>query len=186
MKTLIVEDRVITLKKKTVIEKIMNREDALEFFDIFIKEYAGLDEYDFIMDEEDFVDLVLSNYSIESEKAFVKLSNAYVARRGTLVGYMIGVLCQLNYKATELIKLTNSELFEVFTLTIYNTVCQTKPEVARNIAKDIVKFGITEGTANIYIENGIPENSGDGKTEKSEPRVTTEEEDIRQLFKELK
>ncbi|MGL6098377.1 MAG: hypothetical protein ACRCZ9_03415 [Fusobacteriaceae bacterium] len=185
MKTLIVEDKTLTLKRKTIFEKTIKREDALEYFDVFIKEYLNLDEYDFFMDKEEFVDLILSHYTLESEKSFVRHSNAYVARRNTLTGYMIGVLCQLNYKATELLNLTATELFEVFTLTVYNTVCKNNPETARSIAKDLTVFGITEETANIFIENGIPENSGDGKTEKVEPRKTSEEEDIRQLFKDL-
>ncbi|MGL5717434.1 MAG: hypothetical protein ACRCX2_30755 [Paraclostridium sp.] len=186
LKKLIIENQTFTLKKKTLLEKVMKKEDAVEYFDVFLKEYLGTEEYTLEMGKEEFVNLILDQYSISNEKAFVAHSNAFVNRRNTLVGYMMSLLCQLDYKATELIHLTQSELFEVFTLAVYNGVCMKKPELAKNIADDLEALGITKETATVYINNGIPENSAGGKIEKVEPRTTTDEEDIRQIFKELK
>ncbi|MGL4987629.1 MAG: hypothetical protein ACRCX2_05300 [Paraclostridium sp.] len=185
MKKLIIEGKTFTLKKKTILEPIISKEDALEYFEVFLKEYLGEAEYGISMDKSEFLDLILSHYSISNESSFTRLSNAYVKRRGTLVGYMLGVLCQLDYKATDLIKLTQSELFDIFTLAVHNTVCVKNPEIAYSISDDLERFGISKNTASVYIQNGIPENSAGGKVEKTEPRVTTEEEDIKQLFKDL-
>lgn len=187
MKKIAINGVTLNLKKKTVLEKVMTKTDAYEFFDVFLKEYLGLNEYPIELssiEKGEFIDLVLSNYSISNEESFIRASNAFTNRRNTLVGYMMGILCKLNYKVSELINLTQFELFEVFTYEFYLKICPTKPELASAIAEDLVRFGISVDTANKYVSNGLPSSTG-GNIEKHEPRKTTEEEDIRELFKNL-
>jgi hypothetical protein len=97
---------------------------------------------------------------------------------------MVNVLCRLDYKVTDLINLTQNELFDVFTIEVYDKICTKKPDVARSIITDLVGYGLSLETATTFIENGIPASTG-GTNEAHSPRTTTEEEDIKTLFKEL-
>lgn len=187
MKKIIIGDVTLELKKKTLLEKVMTKEEASEFFSTFLREYVNLNEYPKELaglDKEEFIDIILSNYTISTEESFIKHSNAFVARRNTLVGYMIGILSQLDYKLTDVIKLTPSELFEIFTYEVHGKICQRKPEAAQSMIQDLISLGISPETATTYINNGIP--SGAGKIEQHVPRTTTDEEDIKELFKNLK
>ncbi|MGL5712366.1 MAG: hypothetical protein ACRCX2_05050 [Paraclostridium sp.] len=187
MKKIIIGNVTLELKKKTLLDKVMSKDEAYEYFATFLREYVNLDEYPKELaglDKSEFIDIILSNYTISTEESFIKHSNAFIARRNTLVGYMIGILSQLDYKLTDVIKLTPSELFEVFTYEVHGKICQKKPEVAQSIISDLISLGISKETATTYINNGIP--SGAGKIEQHTPRNTTDEEDIKELFKNLK
>lgn len=183
MKKFLLNDTLIGLKKKTISEKIIDKDSAMENFEIFVKEYTDVEDIAKIdMEKSEFIDFVLANYSVSNTQTFIKYSNAFIKKANTLEGYFIKILMALGYKVTDLIPLTYQELFNVFTFEFYNKICASDPNKAMTIVDDLMMFGIGEDEARVYASNGIPK----GVEEETTPKQTTELEDMKTLEQYLK
>lgn len=183
MKKYVMNGVTFTLKRKTISDHIISREDAIENYKEFISGYTNLsmlDVQEIPMEKEDFVDFVLSKYSISEKQSFISLNNNFIRKAATVESFFIRVLLTLGYKATELLNLTHAELFNVFTYEFYYKICVAHPEKARAIIEDLVKFGIDLNDATTYVNNGLPQE------EVVEEKKTTEKEDMENILKSLK
>lgn len=156
MKKILILGFEFNVKEKKVNEKIIQKEDAIVFFDSFVKEYTDITDISKIpIPKDEFVDIVLSYNSFSEEKNFIRFYNDFHKRNNTLVGFFMNILLELDYKASELLKLTHSQLFDTFTIELYHKVCK-KRESALIIYEQLVAFGIDKKTALTYINNGLP------------------------------
>lgn len=182
MKKFIIDGVKVTLKRKTVSDNIMSEEDAIVFFEDFLKEYTDLTTETFkklSLTEGEFVKFVLSKYKISEKNAFINLNNKFMGKVNTIETYFIKILMSMGYKATELINLTHEELFNIFTYEFYFKVCKENAELAQALAQDLAVFGVDATDAQIYVNNGLPQQ------EVVEDKPRNEKEDMKNIFKSL-
>lgn len=185
MRKIIIEDISFRLKNKTVLNKITKREDAIDNFQDFIKEYTTIENSEVILkylEKEQIVDYILSFYDLNKDSTFIKYSNEFIERRNTVNGYMIDFLNNIGYKVSDIIKLNSQELFETFTYEFRNKICLKDQSLAKSIGEELIMFGLDRQNVMTYINNLIPKNE---EQEIEVKKNNNEVEDVANLIASL-